>query len=149
MPWAVVAHAFNPNTWEVEMGRSLWVQGQCGLEWVLGQPKLHRETLSQIERKKKRKKERKKERRIKFLCTVTSNIESAFLMCRVLYIQINVYLQYRLEMPKEIDWAWTEHVQPFLSHYTAEELLHGIYGLRSHLQYTVGCGQVMNKSCTS
>ena len=29
---AVVAHAFNPNTWEAEAGRSLWVGGQPGLQ---------------------------------------------------------------------------------------------------------------------
>jgi hypothetical protein len=33
----IVVHAFNPSTWEADMGRSLWVPGQSGL---------HREILS-------------------------------------------------------------------------------------------------------
>jgi hypothetical protein len=26
-----MVHTFNPNTWEVEAGNSLWIQGQPGL----------------------------------------------------------------------------------------------------------------------
>ena len=42
--WAVVAHAFNPSTWEAKASRSLWVQGQPGLQQLVpGQaPKLQR-----------------------------------------------------------------------------------------------------------
>jgi hypothetical protein len=51
---AVVLHAFNPSTWEAEAGgfltRSAW-----STELVPGQPRLHRETLSQKNNKKKNK----------------------------------------------------------------------------------------------
>jgi hypothetical protein len=48
--WAVVAHAFNLSTWEAVAGGfmslslTLWV---WSTEWVLGQPGIHRKTLSQ------------------------------------------------------------------------------------------------------
>jgi hypothetical protein len=44
--WAVVAHAFNPSTWEAEAGGFLSSRPAWSTEWVLGQPGLHRETLS-------------------------------------------------------------------------------------------------------
>jgi hypothetical protein len=44
--WAVVAHAFNPSTWEAEAGRFLSSRPAWSTEWVLGQPELYRETLS-------------------------------------------------------------------------------------------------------
>jgi hypothetical protein len=43
----VVAHAFNPSTWEAEAGRFLSSRPAWSTEWVPGQPGLHRETLSQ------------------------------------------------------------------------------------------------------
>jgi hypothetical protein len=43
----VVAHAFNLSTWEAEAGRFLSLRPAWSIEWVLGQPGLHRETLSQ------------------------------------------------------------------------------------------------------
>jgi hypothetical protein len=42
----VVAHAFNPSTWEAEAGGSLSSRPAWSTEWVPGQPGLHRETLS-------------------------------------------------------------------------------------------------------
>jgi hypothetical protein len=42
----VVAHAFNPSTWEAEAGRFLSLRPTWSTEWVPGQPGLHRETLS-------------------------------------------------------------------------------------------------------
>jgi hypothetical protein len=56
---AVVAHAFNPITWEAEAGRFLSSRPAWSTEWVPGQPGLYRETLSP-KTKKKGKKERKK-----------------------------------------------------------------------------------------
>jgi hypothetical protein len=53
---AVVAHAFNPSTWEAEAGRFLSSRSAWSTEWVLGHPGLYRETLSQ--KKKKKRKER-------------------------------------------------------------------------------------------
>jgi hypothetical protein len=42
----LVAHAFNPSTWEAEAGRFLSSRLAWSIEWVPGQPGLHRETLS-------------------------------------------------------------------------------------------------------
>jgi hypothetical protein len=42
----VVAHAFNPSTWEPEAGGFLSSRPAWSTEWVPGQPGLHRETLS-------------------------------------------------------------------------------------------------------
>jgi hypothetical protein len=57
---AVVAHAFNLSTWEVEAGGFLISRWAWSTEWAPGQPGLHRETLSLKIPKKKKKKERKK-----------------------------------------------------------------------------------------
>jgi hypothetical protein len=43
----MVAHAFNPSTWETEAGIFLSSRPAWSTEWVPGQPGLHRETLSQ------------------------------------------------------------------------------------------------------
>jgi hypothetical protein len=43
---AMVAHAFNPSTWEAEAGRFLSSRPAWSTEWVPRQPGLHRETLS-------------------------------------------------------------------------------------------------------
>jgi hypothetical protein len=53
----VVAHAFNPSTWEAEVGEFLSSRSAWSTEWVPGQPGLHRETLSQKNQKKKKEKE--------------------------------------------------------------------------------------------
>jgi hypothetical protein len=52
---AVVAHAFNPSTWEAEAGRFRSSRPAWSTERVPGQPGLYRETLS---RKKKNKKQK-------------------------------------------------------------------------------------------
>jgi hypothetical protein len=44
--WAVVEHAFNPSTWEAEAGGFLSSRPAWSIEWVSGQPGIHRETLS-------------------------------------------------------------------------------------------------------
>ena len=61
----VMVQAFNPSTWEAEIGGSLWVQGQFGLqELVPGQaPKL-----------KKKKKKQKKQKRKKKTTTEKTNV---------------------------------------------------------------------------
>ena len=49
----MVAHAYNPSTWEAEAGESVQVRDQPGLQkWAQGQPELHSETLSQKDKKK-------------------------------------------------------------------------------------------------
>jgi hypothetical protein len=40
--WAVVAHAFNPSTWEAEAGRFLSSRPAWSTKWIPGQPGLHR-----------------------------------------------------------------------------------------------------------
>ena len=50
----VVAHAFNPSTWEAEAGRFLSSRPAWSTKWVPGQPELHRETLSWKTKKKKK-----------------------------------------------------------------------------------------------
>jgi hypothetical protein len=44
---AVVAHTFNPSTWETEASGFLSSRPAWSTKWVLGQPGLYRETLSQ------------------------------------------------------------------------------------------------------
>jgi hypothetical protein len=51
----VVVHTFNPSTWEAEAGGFLSSRPAWSTEWVLGQPGLHRETLSRKNQKEKRK----------------------------------------------------------------------------------------------
>jgi hypothetical protein len=51
----MVAHAFNPSTWEAEAGGFLSSRPAWSTEWVPGQPGLHRETLSRKTEKKKKK----------------------------------------------------------------------------------------------
>jgi hypothetical protein len=48
----VVAHAFNPSTWEAEAGRFLSSRPAWSIERVPGQPELYRETLSQTKQNK-------------------------------------------------------------------------------------------------
>jgi hypothetical protein len=43
----VVAHAFNPSTWEAEVGWSLNSRPAWPTEWVLGHPRIHIKTVSQ------------------------------------------------------------------------------------------------------
>jgi hypothetical protein len=65
----VVAHAFNPSTWEAKAGGSLSSRPAWSTERVPGQPGLHRETLTHKNQKptppqkKKEKKKRKKRKR--------------------------------------------------------------------------------------
>jgi hypothetical protein len=54
----VVAHTFNPSTWEAEAGRFLSSRPAWSTKRVPEQPGLYRETLSR--KTKKRKKKRKK-----------------------------------------------------------------------------------------
>jgi hypothetical protein len=53
----VVVHAFNSSTREAEAGRFLSSRPAWSTEWVPGQPRLYRETLSQKKKKKKTKKQ--------------------------------------------------------------------------------------------
>jgi cysteinyl-tRNA synthetase len=55
----VVAHAFNPSTWEVEAGRFLSSRPAWSTKWVSGQPGLHRETLSEKKKSLKKTTQRK------------------------------------------------------------------------------------------
>jgi hypothetical protein len=53
--WAVVAHAFNPSTWEAEAGGFLSLRPAWFTGLVPGQPGLRRETLSRKQNKTKQK----------------------------------------------------------------------------------------------
>jgi hypothetical protein len=57
---AVVAHAFNPSTWEAEAGGFLSSRPAWSIEGVPGQPGLYRETLSQKTKQNKTKTKTKK-----------------------------------------------------------------------------------------
>jgi hypothetical protein len=59
MSRAVVAHAFNPSTWEAEAGRFLSSSPAWSTKLVPGQPGLHRETLSQKNKNSKQNKTNK------------------------------------------------------------------------------------------
>jgi hypothetical protein len=66
VPWikrfkspGVVAHAFNPSTWEAEAGGFLSSRPAWSTEWVPGQPGLHRKTLSRKNKKQKNPKQNK------------------------------------------------------------------------------------------
>jgi hypothetical protein len=54
----MVTHAFNPSTWEAEAGGFLSLKPVWSTEWVIGQPGLHRETLSQKTKQNKVKNRR-------------------------------------------------------------------------------------------
>jgi hypothetical protein len=49
----VVAHAFNPNTWETEAGE-FWVQGQPGLQSEFQDSQGYTEKLKKKKKKKKK-----------------------------------------------------------------------------------------------
>jgi hypothetical protein len=69
----VVAHAFNPSSWEAEAGGFLSLRPAWSTEWVPGQPELHRETLSRKSQKaKKTKKTQKKPQILQLLEDVFS-----------------------------------------------------------------------------
>jgi hypothetical protein len=57
---AVVAHAFNPSTWEAEASGFLSSRPAWSTEWVPGQPELHGKTLSQKNQTKPNQKQNKK-----------------------------------------------------------------------------------------
>jgi hypothetical protein len=58
----VVAHAFNPSTWEAEAGGFLSSRPAWSTEGVPAQPELHRETLSQKKQKQKQTKKPNKQK---------------------------------------------------------------------------------------
>ena len=62
MGGVVVAHAFNPSTWDAEAGGFLSLKPDWSTEWDPGQPGLYRETLSQKQNKTKQKTKNKKQK---------------------------------------------------------------------------------------
>jgi hypothetical protein len=56
----MVAHAFNPSTWEAEADGFLSSRPAWSTKWVPGQPGLHRETLSWKTKKKQKQTNKKK-----------------------------------------------------------------------------------------
>jgi hypothetical protein len=57
----VVAHAFNPSTWEAEASRFLSLRPVWSIEFVPAQPGLHRETPSQKNKKQKNLKQQQQQ----------------------------------------------------------------------------------------
>jgi hypothetical protein len=52
---AVVAHAFNPSTWEAEAGGFLSSRPAWSTKCIPGQPELYRKTLSRKKKNKNKK----------------------------------------------------------------------------------------------
>ena len=76
----VVAHAFNPSTWEAEEGGFLSSRPAWSTKWVPGQPGLYRETLSwkqtnkQTKKKPKLRSDEKSNFKIVFFSYFTSHV---------------------------------------------------------------------------
>jgi hypothetical protein len=64
----MVAHTFNPSTWEAEAGRFLSSRPAWSTKWFPGQPGLHRETLSRKNKKQKTNKQTNKKSKLNILC---------------------------------------------------------------------------------
>ena len=60
----VVAHAFDPRTWEAEAGRFLSSRPTQSTKWFPGQPELYRETLSQKQQQQQQKQTKKNQKNI-------------------------------------------------------------------------------------
>ena len=56
----MVAHAFNPSTWEAEAGTPMNLRPTWSTEWVSGEPELQRETLFQNKQTNKQKTQQNK-----------------------------------------------------------------------------------------
>jgi hypothetical protein len=95
---AMVAHAFNPSTWEAEAGRFLSLRPAWSTEWVPRQPRLHRETLSrkqkQTNKQTKQNKQRKECHRFLIICFINSNFNLDDYICLYLYVYIIMYYIY-------------------------------------------------------
>jgi hypothetical protein len=70
--WAMVAHAFNPSTWEAEAGWFLSSRPAWSTKWVPGHPGLYRETLSQKTNKQNKNKQTNKQKHEGSSAKVTS-----------------------------------------------------------------------------
>jgi hypothetical protein len=55
----MLAHTFNPSTWEAETGGFLSLRPAWSTKWVPGQPRLYRETLSWKTKQNKTKQNKK------------------------------------------------------------------------------------------
>ena len=94
----VVAHTFNPSTREAEAGGSLSSRPAWSTELVPGQPRLHRETLSQKPKKKKKKKKKRKKKKTKI------PIPALQMQRQVLWVQGQPGLQNEFQD----SWGYTE-----------------------------------------
>ena len=84
----MVTHAFDPSTWEEEVGRFLSSRPAWSTEWVPGQPGLYRETLSWKTKNHKKKKRKKRNKEIKIwgekCLTCSPNLISIHVGCTLL-----------------------------------------------------------------
>jgi hypothetical protein len=106
---AVVAHAFNPSTWEAEAGGFLRLRPVWSTELVPGQPGLHRETLS---RNKTKQNQNKTE---VFMCAETYS-GSCVHCIQFLW----VYIKGMITRP----WVTANCLQTWLSYFPSNILTH-------------------------
>jgi hypothetical protein len=66
----VVAHAFNPRTWEAETGRFLSSRPAWSTKWFPGQPGLYRETLSPKTKQYNTKQQKQNKTSVYALCSI-------------------------------------------------------------------------------
>jgi hypothetical protein len=85
--WVVVAHAFNPSTWEAVAGGFLSLRPAWSTEWVPGQPGLYRETLSWKTKQNKTKQNKTKQNK-------TNSSWQGSVTARIRIKKLRVYISY-------------------------------------------------------
>ena len=100
----LLAHTFNPSTWEAEAGGFPSSKPAWSTEWVPGQPGLHRETLS---RKKKKKKEYIILSSDFLLANPSKGMTYNYLLSQIIYYHLKLYLVHFLYyMASMLELPW-------------------------------------------
>jgi hypothetical protein len=89
---AVVAHSFNPNTWEAEVGGFLSLRPVWFTEYIPGQPGLYRKTLSQKTKQNKTKQNKTTIKKRSFKCYLCPDSLKNYSMSRVFQLEIKFSL---------------------------------------------------------
>jgi hypothetical protein len=102
---AVVAHTFNPSTWESETGGFLSSRLAWSIEWVPWQPGLHRETLSKKTLKKYKIKKEWPQQAHMFGCSVNRewNCLKGSCWSRCGLVRVDMLLQVRSVISNTIE----------------------------------------------